>query len=135
MLNSVIALTGSSNILSFGERASTAGIVSLQGMLTIFLVLAILWGAIEIMHRLIAPKEEKPAAERQKEAMPQAAPVGNAEDAAIAAAIAASLAASEDDGALVAAITAAITAARAEEGCTSGFRVVSFKRANISRKR
>ena len=33
---------------SFGERASEAGIVSLQGMLTIFAVLALLWGAVEL---------------------------------------------------------------------------------------
>ena len=54
--------------------------------------------------------------------------------AVIAAAIAAALAAGEDDGATVAAITAAIIAARAEEGCTTPFRVVSFKRANSRRK-
>lgn len=134
MLNSVIALASASEILPFNERASQAGIVSLQGMLTIFLVLAILWGAIEIMHRLLVGKEEKPAKQKHTEATPSE-PSANAEDAAVAAAIAAALAASEDDGALVAAITAAITAARAEEGCTSGFRVVSFKRANASRKR
>ena len=134
MLNSVIALASASEILPFNERASQAGIVSLQGMLTIFLVLAILWGAIEIMHRVLVGKNEKPAKQKQTEATPSA-PSANAEDAAVAAAIAAALAASEDDGALVAAITAAITAARAEEGCTSGFRVVSFKRANASRKR
>ena len=114
----------------FSERASEAGIVTLQGMLTIFGVLAILWAAVEIMHFLLhrgekkekAPKEKKPVAEKKTSV---AAP---AEDAAIAAAIAAALAASEDEGATVAAITAAITAMRAEEGCTSGFRVVSFKR-------
>ena len=120
---------------SFGYRASTAGIVSLQGMLTIFLVLAILWAAIEVMHRIFAGKTEKPAAPKaESKPLADAAPAPNAQDAAVAAAIAAALAASEDDGALVAAITAAITAARAEEGCTSGFRVVSFKRAG-ARKR
>ena len=122
-----------SNGLSWGERATTSGIVSLQGMLTIFLVLSILWATIEIMHRII---HKKPAQEdKPKKA---AAPVKAEEnpDAAVVAAIAAALAASEDDGATVAAITAAITAMRAEQGCDGAFRVVSFKRVgkNISRR-
>ena len=125
---------------SFSFRASTAGIVSLQGMLTIFLVLAIIWGAIEIMHRLLSrgddpkPKREpKPA--KPKTTEPQSTPAPNADDAAIAAAIAVALAASEDEGATVAAITAAISAALAEDGYTGNFRVVSFKRAATNRRR
>ena len=116
-----------SNALGFGERAKTSGVVTLQGMLTIFLVLSLLWVAIEVMHRIIhkAPEKKK----KEAVAMPESNP-----DAAIAAAIAAALAAGEDDGATVAAITAAIIAARAEEGCTTPFRVVSFKRANSRRK-
>ena len=85
---------------SFSFRASTAGIVSLQGMLTIFLVLAIIWGAIEIMHRLLSknddpkPKREpKPAKPKKAEKSADTAPAPNADDAAIAAAIAAALAA------------------------------------------
>ncbi|MBQ9760788.1 MAG: OadG family protein [Clostridia bacterium] len=115
--------------MSFGDRASTAGIVALQGMLTIFLVLALLWAAIEIMHHIIhkGDKAEKKSV--------QNAPAPNADDAALAAAIAAAIAASEDEGAIVAAITAAITAARAEEGNTSNFRVVSFKRATPANAR
>ena len=121
--------------LSWGERSSTAGIVSLQGMLTIFAVLAILWGAVELMHRLLR-KDEKKSAPKQKGSDKAEAPAPNAEDAAVAAAIAATLAAYEDSGATVAVITAAITAMREEEGCTGGFRVVSFKRAQaIDRRR
>ncbi len=110
--------------VNWGERASTAGTVMLLGMVTIFIVLAILWAAVEIMHRLLhrGEKTEKTA---KAQAPSVAAPTG---DAAIAAAIAAALAAAEDDGAVVAAITAAITAMRAEEGETGNFRVVSFKR-------
>ena len=124
--------------VNWGERAATAGITTLLGMVTIFLVLALLWASIEIMHFLLhrGEKKEKPAkAEKSASAASAAAPV--ADDAAIAAAIAASLAASEDDGATVAAITAAITAMRAEQGCDSAFRVVSFKRVgkNIARRR
>ena len=112
--------------INWGERASTAGTVTLMGMLIIFVVLAILWAAIEIMHALLTrgkKKEATPTSEKKANAAP-----GQADDGAIAAAIAAALAASEDEGATVAAITAAISAMRAEEGCDSGFRVVSFKR-------
>ncbi len=134
MLN-IIALAAET--MPFGERASTAGVVTLQGMLTIFLVLGILWGCIELMHLIVhrkdpktpkAPKETRVPAE--KKASKKAEPVPNDADAAVAAAIAAALAASEDDGATVAAITAAISAALAEDGYTGGFRVVSFKRVN-----
>ncbi len=117
--------------LNWGERASTAGTVTLMGMVTIFAVLAILWAMIEIMHSVLHKGEKK-----EKEPTPQKAapaPAPNQDDAAIAAAIAAALAAAEDDGAVVAAITAAITAARAEAGETGAFRVVSFKRAERKR--
>ena len=117
--------------LSWGERASTAGTVTLMGMVTIFAVLAILWAMIEIMHSVLHKGEKKEKEPRPKKAAP--APAPNQDDAAIAAAIAAALAAAEDDGAVVAAITAAVTAARAEEGETSPFRVVSFKRAERTR--
>ncbi len=112
---------------------SQAGIVSLMGMATIFMVLALLWAAVEIMHRLLHrdEKREKPA--KVKKAAPVATVAPKTDDAAIAAAIAASLAATEDSGALVAAITAAITAARAEAGESGAFRVVSFKRAERTR--
>ena len=126
---------------SFAFRSSTAGIVSLQGMLTIFLVLAIIWGAIEIMHAVVhrnEPKPQKqPKSEKSKKVENAAdkAPAPNADDAAIAAAIAAAMAAAEDEGALIAAITAAVSAALAEDGYTGGFRVVSFKRAATNRKR
>ena len=115
--------------LNWSERASTAGTVTLMGMVTIFAVLAILWAMIEIMHSVLHKGEKKEKEPRSQ----KAAPAPNQDDAAIAAAIAAALAAAEDDGAVVAAITAAITAARAEAGETGAFRVVSFKR--VERKR
>ena len=112
---------------------SQAGTVSLMGMATIFLVLALLWAAVEIMHRVLHrdEKTEKPA--KAEKSIPAASSAPTQNDAAIAAAIAAALAATEDDGAIVAAITAAITSARAEAGETGAFRVVSFKR--VERKR
>ena len=124
-------LTVPGDELNWGERASTAGTVTLMGMVTIFAVLAILWAMIEIMHRALHKGEKKEKSPRQEKAATAAAP--KQDDAAVAAAIAASLAAAEDNGALVAAITAAITAARAEAGETGVFRVVSFRR--VERKR
>ena len=115
--------------INWGERASTAGTVTLMGMVTIFAVLAILWAMIEIMHSVLHKGEKKEKEPRSQ----KAAPAPNQDDDAIAAAIAAALAAAEDEGAVVAAITAAITAARAENGETGAFRVVSFKRAERKR--
>lgn len=133
MMMNVIALAAEAETNVFSQ----AGIVSLMGMLTIFVVLALLWAAVEVMHYLLHRDEnkEKPAKKDASASKTPSAPVGD--DAAIAAAIAAALAASEDDGATVAAITAAITAMRAEEGCDSAFRVVSFKRVgkNVSRRK
>ncbi|MBQ9784763.1 MAG: OadG family protein [Clostridia bacterium] len=123
--------------MNFSERAGEAGIVTLQGMVMVFAVLAILWAAVEIMHAIVHRGEKTEKAPREKKGKKSAAEKAEAPtgDAMIAAAIAAALAASEDDGATVAAITAAISAMRAEEGCTGGFRVVSFKRVPQGRRR
>ena len=116
-----------STTLGFGERATTAGIVTLQGMLTIFLVLIILWIAIEVMHAII---HKKPKDESKKAPAPVAKAAEKTEDAVAVP----PTSTAKDDGALIAAITAAIMAARAEDGCNTAFRVVSFKRAG-ARKR
>ena len=131
MMMNVFALTaeGADNAINWGERASTAGVTTLLGMVTIFLVLALLWACIEVMHLLLHRGEKAKKAEKPKASASAPAAAPAADDAAIAAAIAASLAAAEDDGAVIAAITAAISAMRAEDGCDTGFRVVSFKRA------
>ena len=129
MMN-VFALAAGSNAaeMTFADRATTALIVSLQGMLTIFLVLSILWGAIELLHLALG---------REKKAKPvktdSAAPVAEAAPAPVAEPAPAAPVA--DDGAIVAAITAAISAQLESEGYTGGFRVVSFKRATASSKR
>ena len=116
-MNLIPVFLTATGTLGFGERASTAGIVTLQGMLTIFLVLSILWGAIEIMHRVLH-KDKK---ETKKESAPAAAPAPVVTPAPVEV---------QDDGAIIAAITAAIMAMRSENGESSAFRVVSFKRAN-----
>lgn len=116
-MNLIPVFLTATGTLGFGERASTAGIVTLQGMLTIFLVLSILWGAIEIMHRVLH-KDKK---ETKKESAPAAAPAPVVTPTPVEV---------QDDGAIIAAITAAIMAMRSESGESSAFRVVSFKRAN-----
>lgn len=119
----LVAQGGDTNVFS------QAGVVALMGMATIFVVLSLLWVAVEVMHRLLHRDKNSESSSKDS----KAAQVANPDDAAIAAAIAAALAAAEDDGAVVAAITAAITAARAEEGNNTPFRVVSFKRAERKR--
>ncbi len=100
----------------FGERAGEAGRVSLLGMAAIFGVLALLWGAIELFHLCVWAAGRKKAKKQT-----QAEPSAPAETVELQPD-------TPDDGALGAAITAAITAARTEEGNTTGFRVVSFRR-------
>ena len=110
---------------TFGERAGVAGSVALLGMVTIFAVLAILWGVIEVLHRVLnrGGKTDTPAA---KPTAPAAKSAAEAKKPAQA--VKATEAASRDSGELVAVITAAVAAAMEEEGYTGGFRVVSFRR-------
>lgn len=119
---------------TFGERAGVAGSVTLLGMVTIFAVLAILWGVIEVLHRVLnrGGKTDTPAA---KPAAPVAKPAAEAKKPAQATqatqatqTVKATETARRDDGELVAVITAAVAAAMEEEGYTGGFRVVSFRR-------
>ena len=97
-------------VLPFAERAKTAGIVTLQGMLTIFLVLALLWGAIEILHKCLSKDRKKTETETTEE------PAKAMSD-------------SSDDAVLVAVITAAVSASAEHTDPGKKFRVVSFKRA------
>ena len=102
--------------MGFGERVGYSGMMLLIGMGTIFLVLAILWGALEIFHRIV---EARSKATAPAPAAP-AAPAKVQESAPVA----------QDDGALIAVITAAVAAAMAQEngGEAPAFRVVSFRR-------
>lgn len=128
MLFSLAATAGAEETLSFGERAAQAGIVFLQGMLTIFTVLILLWGAIELMHIVLYGKKKKK--KKIKTFIHPTAPEEAKETGEEKA-----FGTPEDDGAVVAAIVAAIRAMRGEEGNTGTFRVVSFKRADSARKR
>ena len=91
---------------------------AILGVLTVFAVLAILWGFLEIFKYVFYTLPEQ----RKKDTSEQSAPVKASTPAATQT--------YTDDKAVVAAIIAAITAAREEEGIppTVPFRVVSFKK-------
>lgn len=100
--------------------------VTLQGMLMIFSVLALLWGVVAIFKVFLHDIPEKRAA--SKAAIKAAvAKVAEPEPAAEVLPVA-----EQDEGEIVAAITAAIAAMLESEEYAgefaSGFRVVSFKR-------
>lgn len=100
--------------------------VTLQGMLMVFAVLALLWGVVAIFKVFLHDIPEKRAA--KKAAMAAAvAKVAEPQQTAEVLPVA-----EQDEGELVAAITAAIAAMLESEEYAgefaSGFRVVSFKR-------
>lgn len=105
------------------QRFVEGGITTaLLGILTVFAVLSIIWGCLEIFKYVFYTLPEK----RKKE---------EAEESALAPAVqsvqpTAPAPVYSDDKAVVAAIIAAITAAREDEGIPSSvpFRVVSFKK-------
>jgi len=107
-------------------RFSGLGIQTfLLGMLTVFAVLSILWGCLEIFRYVFYTIPERKKAEENGE-QPVSAPVAPvvAEPEPVV---------YSDDGEVVAAIIAAITAMRNEEAAESGvaptaFRVVSFRK-------
>ena len=99
--------------MGFGERVGYSGMMLLIGMGTVFLALAILWGALEIFHRIVEARSKATApAPAAPAKVQQTAPVA------------------QDDGALIAVITAAVAATMAQEngGEAPAFRVVSFRR-------
>lgn len=111
----------------FAERAGYAGGVTLLGMATIFIVLSILWGVVELLHRALHRGDQKTApAEAKAAPAPVPVPAPKAAPAPVRAPVA-------GDDALVAVITAAVAAAMAEEGYAGGFRVVSFRRTQNRR--
>ncbi len=125
------ALAAAATDMTFGERAAYSGRMLLIGMLMVFSVLALLWGVLAISKVLFYDiparrvKNKNDAVKKPQETV--ASPAAASSTRAISAA------APANDGAIVAAITAAIAAARADEGCTTGFHVVSFRRADNGR--
>ncbi len=92
-------------------------VICVQGILTVFAVLIILWIAIIIMHKCAAlgqgkeKKQEKPAAAPAPAAAPKAAPMAAAE---------------EDVDELIAVLTAAVAASL--NTSTYNLRIKSFRR-------
>ena len=110
--------------LSFSEKLSIGGEVTLLGMGTVFAVLAILWALVEVLHLLlVGPEPKKKVTKVVEVSTTPLAPAPEATPAEVAPATPAS-----DDLALIAVITAAVAAASGSS--PSSFRVVSFKRAN-----
>lgn len=100
--------------------------VTLQGMLMIFAVLALLWGVLAIFKVFLHDIPEKRAAKKKKLAAAAQAAAPVQEEPAVP------TAPTPDEGEIVAAITAAIAAVlegeEYKDQFASGFRVVSFKR-------
>ena len=113
--------------MSFGDRVAYAGRMTLIGMLTIFLALSILWGALALFRVVLA------AAQKRKAAKADPAPKGQEPTLAPAPVLSDH---SHNEQEIVAAITAAISAMLAEEngGTVQGFRVVSFRRTRGNAK-
>ena len=79
------------------ETITSGGVVAVIGLGTVFAVLAILWGVLELMRVIFAPKTDKPAVAPEAVPAPVAAPATPAP-------------AEADDGELIAILTAAIAA-------------------------
>ena len=99
-----------------GDVFANGGLVFILGMLTVFAVLAILWGCLEVFHRVVhgAVKEKKAPAPK----------VVFSEPTVTAPAVTASTSNNDE---IVAVIAAAVAAAQAEAP-TGKFRVVSFRK-------
>ena len=109
-MNTLIMLEAAGGALSFSERAGEALEVSFLGMATIFAVLAIIWGVLELFRLVFAPSPKKEKEVKKIDAPVQSAPA---------------LVKSNDEE-IVAAIMAAISVVTDKP--VSSFRVVSFRK-------
>ena len=110
--------------------ADTSGLifqVPIVGLLMVFVVLSLIWAVLSVSKVVFYDLPRKRVAQGET-----AKPMPNAPVVSHVAPTPAPTPAT-DDAAIVAAITAAIAAMRADEGCQSGFRVVSFRRADTGR--
>lgn len=135
MLNiTVIAAQAEANtqvIEDFSERLSLFGEVTLLGMGTVFIVLAILWGLIALIGFFFNLHNKKVAAKNSAAKEKEASAAAKVPATPVAEQTTAQ---QDNNGALVAAITAAIAAyidadETLQEEYSGGFRVVSFRRA------
>ena len=116
---------GLRELTTVGEKLSTGFTVMALGLATVFAVLALLM-IVLYLFRIIFYREKKPEPKTTPAPAPKhieaPAPV-KAEPETV----------NSDDGALISAITAAIAAyTSGDEAFASGFRVVSFRRAEHS---
>ena len=135
MLNiTVIAAQAEANtqvIEDFSERLSLFGEVTLLGMGTVFIVLAILWGLIALIGFFFDLHNKKVAAKNSAAKEKAASAAAKVPATPVAEQTPAQ---QDNNGALVAAITTAIAAyidadETLQEEYSGGFRVVSFRRA------
>ena len=109
---------------NFWARFVEKGIpTAILGMLTVFVVLSLIWGCLEIFRYVFYTLPERNKNNEKKES--------TVKESVTAPEVYEEI--SDDDGEVVAAIIAAITAARSEESSVSGlkpggFRVVSFRK-------
>lgn len=114
------ALAAQATEMTVPEKFSEGIKVLLLGMVTVFVVLAVLWFVLYLFKVIFY---------REKSTETKKAPAAPAPEKTTAPAPAPA-AAPADDGALIAAITAAIAAYTADDASfASGFRVVSFRRS------
>lgn len=118
------ALDSTAEKMPIGERVTYALQVSLIGMLAVFAVLTIIWGALVLMRIVIEAITKQKNKKNKGSDTNEPAVEASAEEASSV---------DYDDEQLVAVITAAVAAARADEAkkdgrTAGGFRVVSFKR-------
>lgn len=97
--------------LTFAERMQNAGIGTVIGVGTVFLILIFLWGLLSLMQKIF-DRTEKPAAKVE-----EAAPV---QEAAVTA--------TADDTQLIAVLTAAVAAVLDAQNIQTGFKIKSFRR-------
>lgn len=120
------ALDSTAEKMPIGERVTYALQVSLIGMLAVFSVLTIIWGALILM-RIVVEAITKQKSKKNKSS--------DTEDSTVEAPAEAESPVASEDEQLVAVITAAVAAARADEAkkdgkTAGGFRVVSFRRTS-----
>lgn len=108
---------------SVADKLTIGGQVTLLGMGTVFAVLALLWGLVEVLHLLLGHPAEKKVSKPVKAEAPAPAPVVEP-----AAPVQSEPVPVANDLDIIAVITAAVAAASGAS--PSSFRVVSFKRAN-----
>ncbi len=125
---------------TLGEKITLCGEMLLRGMGTVFLVLMILWGIIELFNYVSTSGERAAKAKKAKAAEPtpaEPAPVFPNKPAEPAEALPETVESDNGvvDGAVIAAIMAAVEAYRAGEGKASlPYRVVSFRRKNTTKR-